>query len=194
MLYFMVYKMSPTDTIEHLKTLLDTKVKLKEHASPTGISLELNEPDKSARLKKLVISGFTNVIAINHDKITPISKFLFKSHDSTKTCDGIIFCIIDEEPYILAVDLKSSLSNKGEHRYKTQAGKNLISYLNCVLEQFEDCSLSDWKIYYCIFHLSDPKRPTEIIKNVSNDPKEPAYLQVENDQTISIRKILGLRL
>lgn len=191
--------MLAVETIKYFKSceiLKPNKVILNEILNKDSIYLEIEEKDKSAKLKKITLTGFSDVFAFTQDSIPPPSSFLFKKHLASSTCDAIIFCIIEDNPYILVLDLKSSLNGYKDNKYKCKSAKNLISYLNDVLIEFTDFDLSEWKTVYCICHLSDPKRETDIKYDfrVSNDPNDPVYWKVENGENIPIRKLLNIRL
>lgn len=191
--------MSPIETIAYFKSYMPpkpNKVILKELIQDDSIHIEIEEKDKLAKLKKITLTGFSDVFAFTQDCIPTAASFLFNKHVASATCDAIIFCIVEETPYIVILDLKSSLNKHGENKYKCKSAKNLISYLNDVLTEFENSDLADWKLVYCICHLSDPKRETEISYDikVSHDPNSPAYLKIENAATIPIRKLLNKRL
>jgi hypothetical protein len=191
--------MSPIETIEYFKSCVvakPNKVILNEAFKDDSVYLEIEEKDKSAKLKKITLTGFSEIFAFTQDCVPPPTSYLFKKHLASATCDAIIFCIIEDNPYILILDLKSSLNGHKENKYKCKSAKNLVSYLNDVLIEFKGSDLSEWQIAYCICHLSDPKRETEISSEikVSNDPNDPVYWKVENADTIPIRKLLNVRL
>lgn len=188
-----VYK----DLIKFLSTDLDTKLLHKIDTLGLNSSItfqELKNP-KETKLKKLTITGFTDVVALNQDHITSFKPALFpKEKGISKSCDGIVFCLVNEEPHIIVFDMKSSLSNISEHIWKTKCGRNFLSYLKCVLEQFFDKNLNDWSICYCIFHTGDPKRTTGTEPEVSKDPKNPVHHCVNDGDTVHVNKILGKKL
>ncbi|HGW3737739.1 hypothetical protein [Acinetobacter baumannii] len=191
--------MSPIETINYFKSceiVKPNKVILNEVFKDDSVCLEIEEKDRSAKLKKITLTGFSEVFAFTQDSIPPATSYLFKKHLASATCDAIVFCVIENNPYILVLDLKSSLNGYKENKYKCKSAKNLISYLNDVLIEFTDSDLSEWQIVYCICHLSDPKRETEISYDikVSNNPNDPVYWKVENAETIPIRKLLNIRL
>ena len=164
-------------------------------------SVTIIEPNNNAAtLKMLTFTGFDEAIAIDHDLIQPFkakASPLFKNFKCTKTCDGIIFFIKNNTPYILILDLKSSLSNEGEFKYKTMSGKNFISYINCVLSTFLNKNLQDWTILYAIFHEGSPKRETVTDPKdfmISRDANAPSTIKVNNGGTISINQLLGIPL
>lgn len=185
------------DLINFLSAKLDSRILHRVHALGETSSItfqELKNP-KETKLKKLTITGFTDVVAINQDQITTYKPILFANEKGIgKTCDGIVFCIVGEKPYIIVFDMKSSLSNMGEHIWKTKCGRNFLSYLKCVLEQFFDQTLNDWNICYCIFHTGNPKRTTGTELEISSDPKQPIYYCVNDGDTIHVNKIVGNKL
>lgn len=182
------------DLITQLSSLLNPLIlhTVDDTHSVKKITFKETQNPTQTILKKLTISGFSHVIAINHDKITICNPVIFPTMAGIrKTCDGIVFCILDNEPYIIVFDMKSSLSNSQEHALKTKNGKIFLNYLSSVLEQFDNKNLSDWNVCYCIFHTGEPLRETGVDISISNRADAPKYYQVENDEVIPLRKILG---
>ena len=157
----------------------------------------INESEKGATLKSIQISGFDDVVGINHDKCSLNSNSI-NIKGARKTCDGIIFFKLKEKHYILITDLKSSLSNSEEHQYKTKSGKNFISYLNCLLNQFEGVDISGWEIYYCIFidiEKYNHRRLTGVSPEFASKlPSSPTRIPIANNSKISIQRLLYIRI
>lgn len=162
-----------------------------------SMEVKLKEDNKGASLKSITISGFDNVVGINHDRCSLISENI-NIKGARKTCDGIIFFKLENKHYILITDLKSSLSNLEDHACKTKSGKNFVSYLSCLLSQFEGVNISDWEIYYCIFIDSEKynlRRPTAISSEFASKlPCSPTRIPIKNNSTVSIRRLLNIRI
>lgn len=169
-------------------------------APGTGFEVFLKEDIKKGdktppTLNKLTIFGFDEVIAIDQDLVKTYSPLLLRGKKAMgKTCDGILLAVIKNKPCFLVIEMKSSLSNKNEHAWKMQAGKNMISYLKCVCFEYLDIDISTWPIFYCIFHIADPKRSTHEQIPISHDPKNPAYFIVNNNDRFSALKIINVPL
>jgi hypothetical protein len=182
------------DFIDQLSQSLDQSFlySINSNAGVNSIDFLENKNPKETKLKKLTITGFSHVVAINQDKITAYKPSIFKTIKGiNKTCDGIVFCVVRGDPYIIVFDMKSSLSNESEHIWKTKCGRNFLSYMNCVLEQFLNVDLSAWKVCYCIFYAGDPKRTTDITPQVSYDPADPCYHNVSNGDVVSVLQVIG---
>ena len=154
------------------------------------------EKQKEAKLKRITFTGFDEIVPINQDKfnISP-SKNLFVFKGYSKTCDGVFFTIVDNNPSILVFDVKSSRTNTNDHISKMKAGENFVNYIKSTLKIFSNIDISEFKCYFCIFYPEfSPKRETSLRVDISSDPNNPTYIAVENDQTISTRRILGLRI
>lgn len=182
------------DALEAIKKTINKKAILEK----IDMKLKLNEDSKGASLKSVLISGFDEAVGINHDNCCLISDKI-TTKGARKTCDGIIFFRLENKHYILITDLKSSLSNIEDHAFKTKSGKNFVSYLSCLLNQFEEVDISNWEIYYCIFidedKYSNQRRPTAAAPESANkSPCNPARIPIKNNSTVSVRKLLNIRI
>ncbi|AVF06633.1 hypothetical protein J7S89_02035 [Acinetobacter baumannii] len=143
-------------------------------------------------LNKLTLFGFDEVISINQDLVRAYYPILLPTKKAiNKTCDGILLAAIKGKLYFLVTEMKSSLSNMNEHILKMQAGKNMVSYLKCILSEYLGIDTSSWNTYYCIFHIADPKRETNESLLISCDPKYPMYFCVENNDRFSALKLIN---
>lgn len=151
------------------------------------------ESGKQATLNSLFISGLEQVVAINHDVFVPAKIVLFDFEAFRKTCDGVFLGFIGNKAFILIFDVKSSDKDIQNHIMKMKAGKNFVNYLNNSLQIFGGFNIDEFIPYYCIFHLKvSEKRTTNLNVGISQNPKVPTYIAVENNEKINIRKILGI--
>lgn len=154
------------------------------------------ESGTDAKLKRINFVGFDKVVPIDQDKFSlgPKKNF-FKFKGYNKTCDGVFFLTIDEKPIVLIFDVKSSRSNSGDHILKMKAGENFVNYIKSTSKIFSNIDFSEFQCFFCIFYKEiSPKRETSFQIEVSSDPNNPSYIAVDNDDVISARRILGLRV
>lgn len=162
----------------HFEVILTEKVRKSDPNPPT--------------LTKLTLFGFDEVISINQDLIKPYNPILLPDKKAiNKTCDGILLALISGKPYFFVTEMKSSLSNMQEHVWKMQAGKNIISYLKCIFSEYLDIDTHSWHTFYCVFHVADPKRTTDESIKLSQNPKQPVYFCVENNDRFSALKLIN---
>lgn len=95
-------------------------------------------------LQSVTIVGIKNeefIIAFKPDSDNKDYKFLSglindKVRNIKKSCDGIIFCKINDQHYILAVELKSEKPKDLNKKYK--AVKLFLTFLNEILKMYYD--------------------------------------------------------
>ena len=196
--------------IAMLSELFNENIQVQSVNTNNKISLQFKETRNptQTKLKTITITGLDCAVAINHDLTsfivpekkqskTQSSPHLFPSIKSSETCDGIIFCVQDNQPYILIFDMKSSLNDYQGFRFKTMSGKSFVSYIKCILQTFKGVNLDSWIIKYGIFYESSPKRTIGIDLNTSSlslDACEPNFIKVSNEENIPINKLLGKSL
>lgn len=174
--------------ISQIKNLIPENL---QHPMENG-NIIFDESAKNARLKHLQISGLESAIPINQDLISFPEK-IFMEIDYKKTCDGVIIFEFEKKIEILIFDVKSSTSNSQTHPTKLKCGRNYFLYLANTLQIFKEINIIDAPCYYCVFVLKDnEKRITSYEREpISLNPDKPTYIYVEDNETISIRKILG---
>lgn len=177
--------------ISQIKNLIPENL---QHPMENG-NIIFKESDRNARLKHLQISGLESAIPINQDLISFPEK-IFIEIDYKKTCDGVVIFEFENQINILIFDVKSSKSNSQIHSTKLKCGRNYFLYLANTFKIFKDINIIDTPCYYCIFVLKDNEKRTTSLERepISINPNEPTYIYVEDGETISIRKILGIPL
>lgn len=178
--------------IDDLLSCIDSKFL---HVIEDGVVIFF-EKAKDAKLKNVLISGFQKVVPIDQDKfsISP-SGNLFNFKNYNKTCDGVFFGIVDSKPIVLIFDVKSSTNDTTNHILKMKGGINFANYIKSTLMIFSDLDFSEFECYFCIFHpIYSPSGKTSLRREASQDPNKPVYIPVNDGETVSIRRILGLRL
>ena len=113
-----------------------------------------------------------------------------------KTCDAIFIGVLDDEPYILIMDMKSVNLKNNENVKKMISGDLFIEFLNSFLLKYKDIfsfteDILSWKRFYAIVHCNVQKRTTSFIP-ASTDCNNPGYIYLSDQGTIKIRKILGM--
>ncbi len=186
----------PADAINKLKEIVNPRI---THPCTTN-GIELHEKDKNAELKHVVINGVDgDVIAVELDKVGFANKVLLKYDNNCKvlkSCDAVIFCQLDNQAYILVLDMKSSTPADNDHIAQLVAGDCFADYLLAVLKRFEKIEVTEgWQRRYFIFHCGNNKRTT-LPEYVQNPPKnnradKAHILLVNNGETVSLRKLLN---
>ncbi|ENW80131.1 hypothetical protein F908_02329 [Acinetobacter sp. NIPH 284] len=163
------------------------------------VTLECNESDASAVLKKVSISGFSDLCSFKLDKLKLSDSILKNGHVGRKACDALAFGIVDDVPYALIFDMKSSTPSDESHIFQLRSGLLGSKYILELLSEFEGIASSvKWNYRYFIFHCKNNKRETlpeyqvEITKNIL--PNKPHIFETNNQEVIPVRKLLGMPL
>lgn len=182
----------PIDVIKKLAEIINAD---KRHTCSHN-RIELREK-KAAPLNHVIISGVSDdVVAIKLDEIGFGDKVFKSGHNARRACDAVIFCHIDNEAYILILDLKSSIPSDENHIPQLVSGDCFADYLLAVLERFEQLKVtSGWQRRYFIFHCGNNKRTTlpYYAENPPNNNRaDKAHIFcVNNGDIVPLRKLLG---
>lgn len=187
----------PSSVIKRLNEICNPDIFHIIKKSNDGIlTLECHEADRSAILKKVEITGFSEISTFKLDKLKFSDTLLKNGHKGRKACDAIIFCMVDNDPYILIFDMKSSSPTTDDHIYQLRSGLLGSRYILELLKEFEGVfSQINWNYRYFIFHCRNNKRETlpefqiEIKKNTQ--PDKPHIFETNNSEQIHVRKLLG---
>ncbi|MFZ2725234.1 MAG: hypothetical protein WAX77_03170 [Methylococcaceae bacterium] len=183
----------PKDIIKKLKGIIKP---VKTYECLTD-AIQLCEKKPNAHLKHVIISGIGDeAIAIILDEIGFATNIFIDGHKAKKACDAVIFCQIDNEGYILILDMKSSIPDDNDHVYQLISGDCFIDYLLSVLERFDHIKLNaNWQRRYFIFHCGNNKRttnPPNAQEPPHNTQAEKAHIcLVNNGETVPLRKLLN---
>jgi len=194
--------MPAIDVINLLKGNVEPKILISESSS-TPNSFEIIERKNIGKpdvLSKIVITDFEDVVIFDHDKITGFDcrNFMIGScfKGIFKTCDAIFIGVIDNEPFILIMDMKSVSLKNNENVKKMIAGDLFLEFLNSFLLKYKDIfsykeDILSWKRFYAIIHCNLQKRTTGF-NPASADYNNPGYIYLQDQGSIKIRKILGM--
>jgi hypothetical protein len=161
-----------------LKEIINKKIIIPINQEKKNITIK--EADPSARLKRIIINGFTEVdrfiaFTLDYRSFSMMSPYLEKSRKHIhKGCDAVIITEIENEKYIFFCELKSD-SPKG---YKSQflSSHAFIDYIESLTEKFFDCSINAFKKIYLLFtskrlpigtvHRPSQKKPNDWINDI----------------------------
>lgn len=194
--------MPAIDVINLLKGNVAPKIMISESiSSPNSYEIiETKNIGKPDVLSKIVISDCQDVVVLDHDEIKGFDcrNFMIGScfKGVFKTCDAIFIGVLDDEPYILIMDMKSVNLKNNENVKKMISGDLFIEFLNSFLFKYKDIfsfteDILSWKRFYAIVHCNVQKRTTSFIP-ASTDCNNPGYIYLSDQGTIKIRKILGM--
>jgi hypothetical protein len=120
---------------------------------------------------------------------------LFKSgHRIRRACDAVIFCLVNDEPYILCIELKTSEQTRKDVTEQFQSAHCLLDFLDSVLRTYHQTSLKNWsRRYFLIYNKgkeNSPKPPLMDIAN-NNSPETAMFYQLDNNGSVYLRKMLA---
>lgn len=186
----------PSNVISRLKEICNPAIFHVDKVVDGVVTLECNESDASAVLKKVAISGFSELCSFKVDKLKFSDSILKNGHKGRKACDALVFGLVNNEPYAFIFDMKSSTPCDQNHISQLRSGWLGSKYILDLLSEFEGVTTSvDWNYRYFIFHCKNNKRETlpeyqiEITENIS--PDKPHIFETDNQKVIPVRKLLG---
>jgi hypothetical protein len=151
-------------------------------------------------LSKVSLSELGHFVAINHDAVDGLDvREIIPVKDLFKKCDAIILGEKDNQPYILVIDLKSTVLKVDNHRKKMKAGKLFIDMFNLFLSEYKDNfgyyeNISNWEKHYIILHCNVQKSTTgNLIPDSPNTYINPRYIYSSNDSVIKLKVLQGKR-
>jgi hypothetical protein len=186
-------------TLEAIRALLNpAKVQACEDSK-----LTIKESDPKATLKRVeIVSVGAAAYSLEYDKCHFPGNELFAPHANLhRACDAIAFCEVDNDPYILCCELKSTEPDRKEVAEQLRNAECFLSYLDTLLQNYPDKyqqthSIKNWPRRYFVFHNQRsapvPKRPSRDLPN--NDVPLNAMFVPYNGSSILARKLLGKTL
>lgn len=159
-------------------------------------SITIVETGREATLKKVqIVSVGQDAFAVRFDQCGfPGQKIFVDQHDMHSACDSIIFCVLDNEPFILCCELKSSEPNKSDVIKQFKSAQCFLDYLDSLLRTYHNSSIKDWGRRYFLFYdrKSMPLRKSVLVEQrICDSPEKADFLPVENCEKIYIRKLLN---
>jgi len=143
------------EVIDCLKDIFCLEKCLLDVLNTNNIVLTEQKPD--ATLRKIEIQGLPEpFLAIKLDAFEPnqISRYFNpKSKTSiNRGCDGVIFTLFNNIPYIIFCEMKSSNPSKKDYLPQLQNSNCLIDFVNILLEEYYECNLNAFKRKYILFY------------------------------------------
>lgn len=179
-------------TLDAIKSLLNSE----KIVIVSDSTIKITEPGREASLKHInIVSAGKDAIVLKFDHCGfPGSKIFTQTHDIHKACDAIAFCLVEGNPYILCIELKSSEPNQNEVTRQFNSSQCFLDFLNSILKRYENLSIESWSRRYFLFHDQNktPLRKEAIISASDNDaPERAKFIPVQSGEKIYLRKLLG---
>lgn len=183
-------------TLEAIRALLNPE---KVQACAGGL-LSIEEKDRGATLKSVHIADVGQIaFVLNYDKCGFPGQTVFTSPPGKalhRACDAIAFCEIDNDPYILCCELKSSEPSRAEVSEQFRNAQCFLSFLDILLKQYcNGLSIAGWKQRYFVFHnqTATPlsQRPSRDDLDGNATPERARFIPVQNSQRHYSRQLLG---
>lgn len=138
-----------------------------------------SQKSKKQKLKSVKIVGIEEIIIAfkpddkNYHFLGKLIKDKIKH--IKKACDGIIFCKIKSQNYVLLVELKSDYKDGLQDKYK--AGRLFISFLNEILKNYYNITVN-FMVINVLFD-TNPQKGKPMFLPVPNQRKENIEIYVQ---------------
>ena len=147
---------------EILRQIIDEEVMITVNKEKRNVTVP--ETDPGAKLKKVILEGFTNedkFIAFKLDlpKLR-LSQYLSQSQEKiNKGCDAVIAAEINGNDYIFFCELKSDSPKKYEDKFLSSHA--FVDYIDSLMDKFYKLPLGEFKKIYVLFTSKKrlPKTP-----------------------------------
>lgn len=179
-------------TLKHIKELLHTN---KWHACADS-TLTLAETARQATLKRVdVVSVGADAFSIKYDECGFPGTAMFAQHASLhRACDAIAFCLVEDVPYILCFELKSSEPTRHEVAEQFRNAHCFLDYLDSVLRHYYKSGIQGWARRYFVFHNQERtpvgKRPLQDKSN-NDQPDKALFIAAQTGHKTYVRQLLG---
>jgi len=184
--------------IDHLKKIINPDVNIQVAINNTNADVVIEESDIQAALKKVTIKGFSGNQTVAFKLDMPgkrISEYLNPSEPNiNKACDGIIFSILDNTPYVFICELKSSKPKESDILLKYRNTGLFIQFILSVLKEFYAVEDS-FKIKYLLFDTKRKfnKTPTKQKKILSEKYGSTNELEIYRIHHLGETEFLNIR-
>lgn len=165
---------------------------------PLDSAISIVETGKQATLKSIsLVSTGQHALALKLDECGfPGQKVFIEKHEMHRACDAIVFCLVEQEPYILCLEMKSTEPNRVDAAKQFKSAVCFLDYLDSLLRTFHGLSLDGWSRRYFLFHNQGKNRlakPPLLEKNLAaNDaPEKALFWPVKNGERMYLRKLVG---
>ena len=181
----------------------DTFLAIQELIQPHKIqpcvdsTISVRELDRRATLKAVnIVSVGAAAFAVKYDESGFPGRVLFgDKHNLHRGCDSVAFCEVDNEPYILCMELKSSEPTRADVTEQFNSAHCFLDYLDTLITHYRKAdSIKDWPRRYFVFHNqgATPLRKTgsrETFDNIA--PHSAKFIPTQSGEKIYARKLLG---
>lgn len=185
--------MAIADTFKAIQSLLQpTKI-----APCINASIRIEEKAKQATMKLVeIVSVGTSAFSIKYDTCGFPGTALFgNQYNLHRGCDSVAFCEVDNEPYILCMELKSSEPTRADVTEQFNSAHCFLDYLDTLITHYHKAdSIKGWPRRYFVFHNqgATPLRKTgsrETFDNIA--PHSAKFIPTQSGEKIYARKLLG---
>jgi hypothetical protein len=185
--------MSAQSTFEAIRALLSSS----RIQSCNDSTLTIRESDAVATLKRVdIVSVGSQAFWLEYDKCKFPGQAVFAAHPSVhRACDSIAFCEVDNEPFILCCELKSSEPSRHEVVEQFRSAHCFLTYLDALLQHYcEGQSIADWQRRYFVFHNQGAtpvsKRPS-MDERANTTPETALFIPTQTGAKQYVRQLLG---
>ena len=137
---------------EILHQIVDERVIIPLNTGKRNVTVK--EAGQSAKLKGIILEGFTNedkflAFKLDHKNLR-LSQYLSQSQDKiNKGCDAVIAAEINGNGYIFFCELKSDSPKKYEDQFISSHA--FVDYIDSLIKRFYKRSLEEFKKIYVLF-------------------------------------------
>lgn len=162
----------------------------------SGLTITLEEGDKSAKLKEVAIVGVPNksiLLSLHGINLGNTMKNTMKLNQGIATCcDYVLVSETKKEIVLLFIELKSKEPNVAHVKKQLKSASCLLEYCNAIIKYFSDYSLPDSrriKTYYVLFsHKKGSNKMRTGIKAKNNhDPDRFYHHKFGDDKSASVQ-------
>jgi hypothetical protein len=158
---------------------------------------ELMETDKSSKLAKVVVKGFQadDSVKFSFDGKKGLSPYLSQPGDHLKACDYVLLARIDDQNYLIFIEMKSESINKNRVSKQFMSSICFMDYCSSILNRFHDSDLLEkCQKRFVVFYKSPPIPKTTTLLRMTTMghahdlPDNPMF--VAYTKPVRIRQIL----
>ena len=184
-------------------TIADTFLAIQALLQPEKIvlcndaSIRIEEKAKQASMKLVeIVSVGASAFSIKYDTCGFPGRTLFgDKHNLHRGCDSVAFCEVDNEPYILCIELKSSEPTRADVTEQFDSAHCFLDYLNTLIMHYSKTeSIKDWPRRYFVFHnqSATPLKKAGFRENFDNTaPHTAKFIPTQSGKKIYVRQLLG---
>ncbi len=157
---------------------------------------EFRETDKNSKLKKVENMGFATESAVkfSFDGKKELSPYLSQSGNHLKACDAVVLAEIDDQNYLLFIEMKSESPDKDKICRQFASSLCFMDYCDSIMKRFHKSDLiAKCKKRFVVFYkaLPMPKTTTQYIQKTGHQhdcPDNPLFFPY--NKPVRINRIL----